>query len=86
MSFIRTKAQSYKQVFAGEQAKRVLGDLARFCHMTNTAHVTGDPTGSALLEGRRQVFLRIQAMCGLTGEQITGWENTVKEEEWGEND
>lgn len=82
MSFIRTKHQSYKQVFAGVQAERVLGDLARFCHMNTTTHVTGDPTDSALLEGRRQVFLRIQAMCNLTGEQIAAWESTVKAEEY----
>ena len=86
MNFILRKHQSYKQVFGGEAGKRVLGDLARFCHMTQTTHVIGDPSGAALLEGRRQVFLRITEMCGLTGEQISGWEKQVKEEEWGEND
>lgn len=82
MSFIRTKHQSFRYVFGGEHGKRVLGVLAKFCHVNTTTHVPGDPAGSAQLEGRRQVFLMIQAMCNLTGEQIAKWENNVTREEY----
>jgi len=49
----------------------VLADLAKFCHAQDTTHVVGDSHGSAQLEGRRQVWLRIQSYLGLTDEQIT---------------
>ena len=62
MSFIRTKHQSFKHVFGGEQGKRVLGVLAKFCHVNTTTHVLNDARGSDILEGRRQVFLMISAM------------------------
>ena len=48
----------------------VLADLAKFCHAQDTTHVVGDSHGSAQLEGRRQVWLRIQSYLGLTDEQI----------------
>lgn len=48
----------------------VLADLARFCHAQDTTHVVGDPQGSAQLEGRRQVWLRIQGHLRLTDEQV----------------
>lgn len=52
---------AYRRVFSGPDADLVLGDLIAFCHAADTTHVPGDPVGSALLEGRRQVWLRIQA-------------------------
>jgi len=57
---ILAKAQAYKSVFAGEQARTVLDDLGRFCHANATTHVEGDSHGTSQLEGRRQVYLRIQ--------------------------
>lgn len=48
----------------------VLADLAKFCHAQDTTHVVGDAHGSAQLEGRRQVWLRIQSYLGLTDEQV----------------
>jgi hypothetical protein len=53
------RARHYRNTFEGESAEYVLGDLARFCHAYSTIHVNGDSLGSAQLEGRRQVFLRI---------------------------
>ncbi len=40
-------------------ADLVLWDLQRVCHAFDTTFVQGDTHGSAQLEGRRQVFLRI---------------------------
>lgn len=54
------RGQAYKEVFDGERAKTVLDDLARFCHANSTTHVEGDSHGTSQLEGRRQVWLRIQ--------------------------
>jgi len=49
----------------------VLADLAKFCHAHTTTHCVGDPTGSAQLEGRRQVWLRLRAQLDLTDEEFT---------------
>ena len=57
---VLAKAQAYKSVFSGEHARTVLDDLGRFCHANSTTHVEGDSHGTAQLEGRRQVYLRIQ--------------------------
>jgi hypothetical protein len=54
------RGQAYKETFGGERAKAVLDDLARFCHANSTTHVEGDSHGTSQLEGRRQVWLRIQ--------------------------
>ncbi len=54
------RGQAYKETFGGERAQTVLDDLARFCHANATTHVEGDSHGTAQLEGRRQVWLRIQ--------------------------
>ncbi len=51
---------AYKRTFGGQPADEVLADLRRFCHADTTTHVVGDTHGSAQLEGRRQVWLRIQ--------------------------
>jgi hypothetical protein len=57
---VLAKAQAYKETFDGERAKAVLDDLARLCHANSTTHVEGDSHGTSQLEGRRQVWLRIQ--------------------------
>jgi hypothetical protein len=64
------RAQAYKQVFQGEPAVAVLADLERFCHASTTTHVSGDSHGTSQLEGRRQVWLRIQGYRGLTENQV----------------
>lgn len=54
----------YAEVFGhGERTRAqemVLADLARWCHADDTTLVPGDPHASASLEGRRQVWLRLQ--------------------------
>ena len=64
------RSKAYKGVFGGETAKDVLADLERFCHANSTTHVEGDSHGTAQLEGRRQVWLRIQGYRNLSGERI----------------
>ncbi len=57
-------------MFRGVSARIVLDDLARFCHANSTIHVPGDTHGTAQLEGRRQVWLRIQEALRLTDERL----------------
>lgn len=57
-AFLRQRQMAYRQVFAGPVAETVLADLAKFCRASESAfHV--DPRVHALLEGRREVWLRI---------------------------
>jgi hypothetical protein len=64
------RSQSYKQTFGGTNAEVVLADLERFCHASTTTHVEGDSHGTAQLEGRRQVWLRINGYRTLNEAQI----------------
>ena len=64
------RSQAYKQAFEGEHAEKGLEDLGRFCHANATTHVEGDSHGTAQLEGRRQVWLRIQGYRDLSEAQI----------------
>ncbi len=54
----------------GVSGKVILQDLATFCHAYRTVHVIGDTHGTAQLEGRRQVWLRIQEALRLTDEKL----------------
>ncbi len=64
------RKSAYQQVFSGEGApKVVLGDLARFCHaQKSTFHK--DPYVQAHLEGKREVWLRIQQHLNLSEEEL----------------
>ena len=71
MSIFNRRAGAYRKVFQSPDGKRVLADLRRFCRAdTSCADVTNVHT-TFLLEGRREVWLRIQAQLALTDEQIT---------------
>jgi hypothetical protein len=55
--------------FDAPQGFAILKDLARFCR-ANESTFNPDPRTHALLEGRREVWLRIQEHLQLTTEQI----------------
>ena len=57
------RARQYRAAFGTEAGKLVLGDLARFCHAYSSTY-DDDPRAAAALEGRRQVWLRIQDYLG----------------------
>lgn len=68
-----SRQQAYQQTFppGNRFSDAVLKDLARFCRAhTSTFHA--DPRAHAVLEGRREVFLRIEKFLKLTPEEI--WE------------
>lgn len=64
---------AYKQVFnlESEAVKTVLEDLAKFCRANETCF-NADPRIHAVLEGRREVFLRLMEQVKLTPDHY--WE------------
>lgn len=70
--FIHKRKQSYQLTFQRSQPANleVLADLSKFCRAEETCVVPGDRDKSLILEGRREVWLRIQQHLHLTEEQL----------------
>ena len=66
-----SRRYAYRATFKGPLAETVLADLARFCRAHQSTFLP-DARAHAVLEGRREVFLRIQNHLKLTDEQL--WE------------
>lgn len=66
-----TRAQAYRSTFAGPVPEKVLRDLAKFCR-AHESTVTPDQRMTDILEGRREVWLRIQRHLKLTEDEL--WE------------
>lgn len=67
--FRRNKA-AYETTFRGPTGKVVLADLAVFCRMNKSTFTPGDADAQKHLEGRREVFLRIQEHIQLTDDEL----------------
>lgn len=69
--YLGFRKQAYQQVFQVENryAREVLEDLAKFCRAHETTF-NPDPRAHALLEGRREAFLRIQQHLQLSNEDL----------------
>lgn len=68
-ALLRRRQAAYQTLFAGPVGELVLSDLAKFCRAyTTTFHA--DPRVAAQLDGRREVFLRIQKYLNLTDDQV----------------
>ncbi len=65
------RRQAYNLTFNKEsvQAQRVLKDLAKFCRAYETTFMP-DARAHAVLEGRREVWLRIQNHLHLTTDEL----------------
>ena len=64
------RGRAYRATFNNPQGKKVLADLRRFCRASvPTADVNNVQT-TYLLEGRREVWLRIISHMNLTDEDI----------------
>lgn len=72
LEFLRTRKNSYLLTFELKQPANiaVLEDLSKFCRANETCAVPGDRDKSLILEGRREVWLRIQQHLQLTPEQL----------------
>ena len=70
-SFLRGRQIAYRQTFNLESstAVEVLEDLAKFCR-ANESTFNADPRVHAVLEGRREVWLRIQQHLQLSDEEL----------------
>ena len=68
-TWLRSRKGAYLAVFQGPRANEVLKDLARFCR-AHESTADSDPYVAARLEGRREVFLRIQQHTQLTNDQL----------------
>jgi len=67
--YLATRRQAYVLTFTGPVPERVLKDLARFCRARETT-VHPDEKMTYVLEGRREVWLRIQKHLQLSDEQL----------------
>lgn len=70
LDFIKARKQSYQVVFNTTDGRLWLDDLSRFCRASETCVVPGDRDKTQVLEGRREVWLRIQNHLNLTPEQL----------------
>lgn len=70
-SFLVRRQQAYQQTFSPESVftKLVLEDLAKFCRANDTTFHP-DSRMNAVLEGRREVWLRIQQHTKLDPDQL----------------
>jgi hypothetical protein len=72
IEYLGQRKTSYQLTFKSEQPADlfVMEDLARFCRANESCVVPGDHDRTLLLEGRREVWLRIIQHLGLTPEQL----------------
>jgi hypothetical protein len=64
-----TRKRAFRIVFGGPAGQMVMQDLLMFCRATETCF-DADPRKHAVLEGRREVWLRIQQHLQLTPDQL----------------
>ena len=72
LEFIRNRKICYQLTFEKKQPANVtvMIDLASFCRANESCVVPGDRDRTLMLEGRREVWLRIQQHLQLTPEQL----------------
>ena len=61
---------AYHKTFDNPEGKKVLADLRRFCKATVPTADVNNVNVTYLLEGRREVFLRISSLLQLTEDDI----------------
>jgi hypothetical protein len=64
------RQRAYMLAFRSDAGAAVLADLGAFCRADETCVVPGDRDLTYVLEGRREVFLRIKAHLDLTEDQL----------------
>jgi len=67
--FLVTRGQAYHKTFSGIYGERVLSDLAKFCR-ANESTFTPDPRAEGILQGRREVWLRISKHLNLSEDEL----------------
>jgi hypothetical protein len=64
------RQRAYALTFGEVAGQAILADLAVFCRANETCVVPGDRDKTYVLEGRREVYLRIRDHLDLTVEQL----------------
>lgn len=64
------RRRAYLATFSGPNGKQVLADLRRFCRATLPTADVNNPNVTYLLEGRREVFLRILSHMQITEDEL----------------
>lgn len=67
--FLRTRKRAYCQTFKSPHGHEVMRDMIAFCR-ANQSTFHPDARKAAMLDGRREVFLRIQQHLGLSVEEL----------------
>lgn len=71
LAFFAEKKKAYQSAFGQPpHGPMVLADLAIFCRARETCVVPGDRDRTYVLEGRREVFLRVQDFLERTPEEL----------------
>lgn len=68
-NFLARRRTAYIKTFLSPYGEEVLRDLAKFCRATDSTY-NPDPRIHALLEGRREVWLRISQHLNLSDEEL----------------
>jgi len=64
------RQRAYMLAFKTDAGAAILSDLAVFCRANETCVVPGDRDRTYVLEGRREVYLRIKAHLDMTEDQL----------------
>ena len=64
------RSNNYRQTFDSPCGKAVLADLKKFCHAVTPTADINNTNATYVAEGRREVFLRIQAHLNLSDEDV----------------
>ena len=67
--FLQQRQSAYRLAFGSPAGQEVLKDLLKFCRARKTTF-NADPRVHAALEGRREVWLRIEDHIGLTLDEL----------------
>ena len=68
-ALLKDRKSAYTLTFGDESGQAVLQDLAKFCR-ANESCFHADPRLHALMEGRREVWLRIVQHLNLTEQEL----------------
>ena len=72
--FLTSRKRNYQTVFSGVAGQAVLEDLARFCRADESTF-SPDPRVEGVLQGRREVWLRVTKHLNLTPEELVKYFN-----------
>ena len=64
------RQSAYRKTFDNPEGRKVLADLRRFCRATQPTADVNNVNATFLLEGRREVYLRILSHLHLTEEDV----------------